>query len=152
MIWFSAWAPPLFWGAVIWHLGSDGFSESDTRGLFDSLFSRLLPWLSAEDLTRTAWLLRKLAHPTVYGLLALLCWRAASLTLDGHRMSRPLWALLPVGLLAVADESTQAFSQSRSGALGDVLLDVAGGLAVVVAIGRLEVLRDAPLFGARRSA
>lgn len=150
--WISAWGPPAIWAAVIWQLGSDGFSEPDTRSLLGPLLEWILPWLTPEHLASLVWLLRVLAHPTVYALLALLCWRGATLTFEVSRRGRSLFGLVIVVLLALGDESRQAASQIRSGALADVLLDLAGGGLATLALVRLEARRGKSVFGNRRAA
>ncbi|MFP6639614.1 MAG: VanZ family protein [Myxococcota bacterium] len=150
--WISAWAPPVIWATVIWQLGTDGLSETHTRSLVGRLLDWVLPGLTAENLASLVWLLRTLAHPAVYGLLALLCWRAASLTFEVSHRGRTFFGLIPVVLLALSDEWRQGSSQLRSGAWGDVLLDLAGGGLAVLALGWWEAQRGQRLFGGRRAA
>ena len=150
--WISAWAPPVIWAAVIWQLGTDGLSETHTRSLVGRLLDWVLPGLTDENLASLVWLLRKLAHAVVYGLLALLCWRGASLTFEVSRWGHTFFGLIPVVLLALSDEWRQGSSQVRSGAWGDVLLDLAGGALAVLALVWWEAQRGQGLFGGRRAA
>ena len=145
-IWLSAWLPPLLWGAVIWQLGSDSFSESQTRSFFRPLLEWLLPWLSQEALNGLIWTVRKAAHPSIYALLALLCWRGIDLSLDLQMWGRRWLVLTPVLALALADESRQTASSVRSGATGDVVLDLLGGILMVTVLGRLAAHWKNPLF------
>ena len=71
--------------------------------------------------------LRKLAHMTEYGVLALLWWRAL-------RTRSPLPAALIAVAYAVTDEFHQTLVAGRHGAPLDVLIDAAGvNLAVAAA-------------------
>ena len=149
--WISAWAPPVIWATVIWQLGTAGLSETHTRSLVGRLLDWVLPGLTAENLASLVWVLRKLAHPAVYGLLALLCWRGASLSFQVSRLGRGFFGLVPVMLLSLSDEWRQASSLVRSGAWGDVLLDLAGGALAVLALGGWEARRGQRLFGGRRA-
>ena len=144
--WLSAWLPPLVWGAIIWQLGSDGFSEDQTRGFLHPLLERLLPWLNPEALQGLIWTLRKAAPPSIYALLALLCWRGIDLSLDLKWRGKRWLVLTPVLALALADESRQTASSVRSGATGDVVLDLLGGILMVTVLGRLAVHWRSPLF------
>jgi VanZ family protein len=108
-----AWPPALVVAAVIWIL-------SDTRDL-------------AVTTGTVELILRKGAHLTIYGLLAVACFRG----LTAHR----LWGATPwVGAwllsvaYAVADELHQATVPTRHGSPVDVAIDAAGaagGLAVL---------------------
>ena len=69
-------------------------------------------------------ILRKLAHMTEFGLLALLWWRAL-----GNRNAAVVIALL----YAVSDEWHQSFVEGRHGNVTDVLID-AVGVAIAVAL------------------
>jgi len=144
--WLSAWLPPLVWGAIIWQLGSDGFSEAQTRSFIRPPLEWLLPWLSPEALDGLIWTLRKAAHPSVYALLALLCWRGVDLSLDLKGQGKRWLLLIPVLGLAMADESRQVGSAVRSGATGDVILDLLGGFLTLAVLGRLAAHWKSPLF------
>lgn len=77
-------------------------------------------------------IIRKAAHPGVYGVLAGLGYRAATRTLSSGGPWRRAWmALLPVPILAGADEWRQSASAFRTGAVLDFGLDFAGGIAMV---------------------
>ena len=150
-IWLSAWGPPLAWGILIWQLGSDGFSESETRGFLGPLIEQFLPWFDAEHREALAWWVRKSAHPSIYAVLALLSWRGIDLTLDVGRWARRLGVLAPVVGLALGDEARQAFSSVRSGSMIDVLLDLGGGVLALILLEKLMTTRGQRLFGHRES-
>jgi VanZ family protein len=69
-------------------------------------------------------ILRKLAHMTEYGLLALLWWRA---------LGRLAPAVAITLLYAVSDEFHQSFVDGRHGSPVDVLIDATGVLLAIVA-------------------
>lgn len=109
-------------------------SSAESESLLD-LARRLFPAL-AERLPRVELhrLLRKLAHFTEYSVLGALL-QTDCLLLGGRRA---LWPLL-LGLgAACADEYLQTFFPGRSGALRDVLLDLAG---VALGVGLTLLLR-----------
>jgi VanZ family protein len=111
-----AWAPPVAWAALI-------FIASAQPGL------RFVP---DEGLD---FIVRKLGHMAVFGILALLLWRAFATT---TAVRRPwAWALALTVLYAVTDELHQAFVAGRTSSARDVAIDAAGAViavAVVVAV------------------
>ena len=70
--------------------------------------------------------LRKAAHMTEYGLLALLWWRAL-------RTRSPLPGALIAVAYASTDEWHQTFVAGRHGAVTDVLIDAAGVALAILA-------------------
>lgn len=74
-------------------------------------------------------ILRKLAHMGVFGLLAVLWYRALAPTTDRALVLAVLFTLL----YAISDEYHQTFVAGRSGSPVDVGIDVVGiGLAVLL--------------------
>jgi len=131
-----AWFWAFCWGAMIWTLGGDSFSFSETS-------ETLLPWLDwlTGDLDwRTRYkiyvAIRKSAHFIEYAILALLTFRAATLSAARQtQIATAGWvALFIVTSLATADEARQAFSLVRTGSPYDILIDVAGGLIAVLGL------------------
>jgi VanZ family protein len=79
--------------------------------------------------------LRKIAHATIYALLFLLWWRALrGLGSDARALTA---ALLITVAFAISDEWHQSFVEGRHGSPVDVLIDTAGaGAAALVAARR----------------
>jgi len=135
------------WGSLIWLLGTDEFSAPETSRFLGPVIGWLLPDLDAESRMRVVAVIRKLAHPGVYGVLAGLGYRAATRTLShGSALRRASIALLPVPLLATADEWRQSASALRTGAVLDVGLDLAGGIAVLTLLLWIERRTGRRLF------
>jgi VanZ family protein len=135
----TAWLAVGVWALLVLGLGSDSFSHESTSRFLGPALHWLLPGLSAEGLGQLEHAIRKTAHVVEYAALALLCYRALRLSTG---LGLPLQLLLALALVAgVAglDETLQSAIPSRGGRLGDVLLDLAGGLlglAVGVAASR----------------
>jgi len=128
----GAWLPAIAWAAVIWHLGGDSFGSAQSDGMLRPLLERLFPWIGPEDLTFVLWLIRRTAHPGVYGVLALLTWRAFARSFPAFSAGRQTaMSLALVSAFAAADETRQAGSTVREGHASDVALDIAGGAAVL---------------------
>ena len=140
LIWtLLAWAPAGLWALVIWQLGGDGWSAPTTSRFLGPLIEWIFPGLDPETQQTLAAQLRKLAHPTVYGILACLAYPASLRTLRGeHGVRHALLTLLPIVLLAVADEWRQSGSTARTGSGVDVLLDLAGALTAYWTAGLIE--------------
>ena len=143
----GAWLPVVAWVAVIGQLGGDGFSEPTTRGAFIPLLEWLLPWLTEEAREALSWTLRRAAHPGIYGVLALLTWRALARTAPATPRNRSLALTLGTSLLvALADEGRQAQSLVRDGSLIDVGLNLAGALVAAAGVAAAERRRGRPFF------
>ena len=116
-----AWAPPVAWAALI-------FLASAQANL------RFLPDDSLD------FVLRKLGHAAVFGILALLLWRAIGTTTHARRPWA--WALVLAILYAATDELHQGGVTGRHPSPVDVAIDAAGALiAVGVVAGVLYVRR-----------
>ena len=120
---------PLAWTGVIAWFSADSWGGPGTGGLLLPLMHGLLPWATPEQLEALHWLVRKGAHVTEYGVLAML-WRWA--------LGPPVWprSLIALGLCALTaslDEWHQTTTQTRTGSPIDVLLDTsAAGAALVL--------------------
>ena len=146
----GAWLPVALWSAVIWQLGGDGFSDAQTQSSFGPWLEWLLPWLSSDDRLVAGWMVRRAAHPTIYGVLAGLSWRA--LNRGAGRLSfglRAGLALVVTLAVAMGDEGHQAGSEFRDGSAMDVGLNLAGGLAMVAGLALLERRLGRRLFVSR---
>jgi VanZ family protein len=84
--------------------------------------------------------LRKAGHMGVYGILALLLWRALATTAAWRRPWA--WALVLAVLYAVTDEFHQGFVAGRHESAVDVGIDAAGALIAVVAVGIVRARRS----------
>jgi VanZ family protein len=129
--WFLIyWLPVLIWMAVIFSASSDRMSFQHSSRIIGPLIHWLLPRLSEQSLEKIVLFVRKCAHLTEYGILALLVWRA--LRTSARAPQRPwdcriAWqTIFIVMLYAASDEFHQAFVPSREASIRDVLLDTAG--------------------------
>lgn len=126
--WLTAYAPLVVWIGVILFLGSGQGSMSQTSLFVRPLLEFLFP--AADELTLQLYhgYIRKLAHFTEYAILALLAQRAFAAV--KHRF---LTSIVLVILIASIDEFLQSFNSSRTSSALDALLDVSGGLFVILA-------------------
>jgi VanZ family protein len=130
-----AWVWVAAWGAVIWSLGGDAFSATETNRWLMPFFRWLFGEIDADTRYQTYGLIRKFAHLTEYGILALLTFRAALIAASRAQLATAAWtALFIVAALAAADEARQTFSPVRTGSPYDVLIDVTGGLIAVAGV------------------
>jgi VanZ family protein len=84
-------------------------------------------------------LVRKAGHMAVFGILALLTWRALAPTTAWRRPWA--WALALAVLYAVTDELHQGFVAGRHPSPVDVGIDATGALIAVVAAGIVQSRR-----------
>jgi VanZ family protein len=125
------WLPPVVWMGVILWLGSGDFSATETSLILGPFLFWLFPLATPAEIAAWHGGLRKLAHLTVYAILALLWYRG--LARDG-RISAGRSALIALAISlawAGVDEIRQALVPSRTGTVRDVAIDAAGASAAL---------------------
>jgi hypothetical protein len=116
-----AWVPAVAWAALIFIASA----QPDLRFVPDATLDLVV---------------RKVGHMAVFGILALLLWRALATTTTVRRPGA--WALLLAILYAITDEAHQAFVTGRHASPVDVAIDAAGVLiAIGVVAGVMHVRR-----------
>ena len=116
MRFLSRWLPVVLWAALILSAANDRFSDEKTGGWLERFFGSVPPEVNV--------IVRKGAHVGEYAILALLAWRA-----------RP-GRLVPLAIclaVAIADESLQAMTVTRTGSAADVVWDMLGAVLAVTA-------------------
>ena len=127
--------PLLVWSAVIFFASSDEMSAMNTSRIVRPVLLWLFPSLSEEEIEFAHLMVRKAAHFTEYGVLALLAARAfltSSSRILKHRW--PVAAFLMVATYSLLDELTQSFVPSRTGTIKDSLIDIAGGSTALLVV------------------
>jgi len=110
----SAWVPVIVWAGVIFILSA----QSDLRFVPDAGLD---------------FFVRKVGHMGVFGILALLVWRALALTTG---WSRPwAWAFVITVVYAASDELHQGLVAGRYPSGVDVAIDAVGALVAIAAVG-----------------
>lgn len=133
--------PVVAWACFVLFASSASFSASNTSRIIRPLLIWLFPGISEESLAFAHLLVRKAAHLTEYGLLALLAARAFR-TSHQRRLQELWWlaAFALVACVALVDEYHQSFVPTRTGTIYDSLLDMTGG-AVALACAALWLAR-----------
>lgn len=127
--------PLLFWIVVIFYFSSGAGSMSETSRFILPVLRFFLPEAPDESLIQYLVLIRKLAHVTVYAVLALLGSIAfATSSISAIKRYWPFAAIFLAVVIAIADETGQAYTPGRTGSIWDVLLDTVGavGMAGIV--------------------
>ncbi len=125
--------PLLIWMAFISFASTGGFSADNTSKFIRPVLRWLFPSSSETDLDWLHFMVRKAGHFLEYALLAFLARRA--LIESSRQFIRRRWfelALLLVVLSALFDEWHQSFEPTRTGSIYDSLIDIAGGLTVLL--------------------
>jgi VanZ family protein len=116
-----AWAPVVSWAALIFLLSA----QPNLRFLPD-------PGLD--------FVVRKLGHVGVFGILALLLWHALA---QKTAWRRPwAWAFVLTVLYAASDEFHQEFVAGRHPSVADVVIDATGALIALIAVGFIQSRRS----------
>ena len=131
----SHYLPLIAWLAFIFLASSDNFNAGNTSRIIGPLILWLFPNTSPETLEVIHAATRKLAHFTEYAILGFLAARAVSTS--PHPAINRRWFLICVALVvvyALLDEYHQSFVPSRTASIRDSLIDMAGGLTVLIFI------------------
>ncbi len=132
------WLPIVLWFALIFIASSDTQSSQRSSRIIGPLLRWLFPEMAEETIGLVVLFVRKCAHLTVFGVLALLFWRAFRKPVRGD--TRPWsWSearnsLIGVFVYAITDEVHQAFVPARQGSALDVVIDTLGGAAALLAL------------------
>lgn len=124
------WLPAILWGALIFVFSTDLFSDTHTAGVIGPQLRFLFPGISAENLDRIHFLIRKLGHFSEYFILTVLLMRALRQENSGRIERRHLLISFAIAsFYAISDEFHQSFVRSRGANVIDVLIDMCGGIA-----------------------
>ena len=130
-----AYAPLFLWIGVIFFLSSGSGSIAATSKIIRPLLEFLFPTAPEESLQLMHFYIRKAAHFTEYAILALWAVRAFRRSSAGL-LSRHFYLMAAAVVVSVAllDEFNQGFNPARTSSSWDVLLDVSGGLFMILAL------------------
>ena len=126
-----AWLWMLAWIALVQIFASGLFSASETSRLIGPLLRWLFPNADAESLAIAHFAIRKAAHFIEYAILALLALHTFRLSFDQPPARLAAASLVLALAVAVVDESRQAASADRTGALSDIALDISGAASAL---------------------
>jgi VanZ family protein len=127
------WLPVVGWAGLIFYFSTDQFSYLNTAEIFGSLLSWLFPGMPTENIAPMHGTMRKLGHWVEYFVLSVLLLRALQNETGGKwKLRYAVITLVFVLLYAFGDEFHQSFVPSRTASLGDVTIDVLGGICGVV--------------------
>lgn len=121
-------APLILWIGVIFFLSSGQGAMSNTSRFIRPLLEFLFPNSPEEIINIYHGYIRKLAHVTVYSILAFFAFRA--FYNSAKHILKKFWfpiSLLLVFTIASLDEYNQSFLASRTSSPKDVLLDTVAG-------------------------
>lgn len=146
-VWLWSYAPFLVWIGVIFFFSSNLGSSSHTSLIIEPLLKFIYPQITAESLEFAHACVRKAAHFTEYGILALLGLRAFASSAGVLYKLRWVLPIVAVAVVASLDEFNQSFEPSRTSSVWDVLLDISGGVVATLfclAVSTLWRSRRAP--------
>jgi len=147
----SRYLPLVAWLVFISYASSDSFSAENTSRIIGPLVLWLFPNTSPERLAVIHFVVRKIAHFTEYAILAFLAARAFRTSIKPALANHWfLAALVLVVLYALFDEYHQSFVPSRTASIYDSLIDMSGGLVMLLILYRRHK-NPAPDFKHSRS-
>ena len=128
-------APLFLWIVVILLASTTQGAMSNTSRFIRPLLEFLFPNSTEETLIIYHGYIRKLAHLTEYAILAF--WASRAFWNSSIKFLQTYWfivSLALVFLVASVDEYNQSFNPLRTGSFYDVLLDVSGGLLMIIVL------------------
>ena len=130
---FWRYGPLVLWILFISFASTNQISASNTSEILRPLLLWFFPNLSESRLAAVHFLTRKAGHFTEYAVLAFLT-RRAFIT-SSHEFLQRYWfqlGLLLVVIYGLLDEFHQSFVPSRTASVYDSVIDIAGGLTVLL--------------------
>lgn len=130
---FFRYAPLILWIGVIFILSSGQGSLKETSRFIRPLLEFIFPAASEETLLIYQGFVRKLAHFAEYAALAF--WAARAFWNSSVEFLWKFWHFVSfalVLLIAAIDEYNQSFNSLRTGSIYDILIDLSGGLAMIL--------------------
>ena len=132
---FWRYAPLVAWLVLIFFASTGELSASNTSLIVRPLLLWLFPRISEEQIGVAHFMVRKAAHFTEYGILALLAVRAFSNSSHGVLRRQWFWfSFLLIAVYALSDEFHQSFVPSRTASIYDSLIDMSGGLTALIIV------------------
>lgn len=119
---------------MIFFLSSDHGSMSETSRIIRPVLQFLFPAAPEETISVYHAYIRKAAHFTEYAVLAFLAFRSLVMTFLSIDNLKYILPLILVVSIASIDEFNQSFEISRTSSSRDVLLDILGGTAAILAV------------------
>jgi VanZ family protein len=140
---FICYAPLFLWISVIFFFSTAQASMSNTSRFIRPILVFLFPNAPEETLLIYHVYVRKFAHFAEYAVLAFFASRAFSLS--SKNSLRKYWfpaSFLLVFFIASLDEINQSFLATRTGSFWDVLLDISGGLTILLILYFFKIWRN----------
>jgi len=133
----SRYLPLVAWLVFISFASSDNFSAENTSRIIGPLVLWLHPNTSPETLALIHFVARKIAHFTEYAILAFLAARAFRTSPKAALANRWFLAAFAVVIIyALIDEYHQSYVPSRTASIYDSLIDMSGGLVMLLILHR----------------
>lgn len=129
------WIPVGLWMGLIFYLShQDGNTSTMQSGLVLDFFKSLGINIPVDALPKYAGFIRKTAHFTEYAILYFLLSRIPL---------KPITCFSVLLLFSLSDEWHQSFIPGRSGQVSDVVIDLLGGIFVMLVLRNYHNLRKA---------
>lgn len=134
------WSPLVVWLVAIFFFSTDTFSSAETSRILVPLLKFLFPGLSPNDLQTWHGVLRKIAHVTVYFILAVFAYRSLKYE-QADTVQPKVRTLAFVVSAALLDEFHQGLTVSRGASVVDVGYDCLGAVWALWIITAYETRR-----------
>ena len=125
----------LAWAVLVFYLSTEKFGSNLSQGLVAQALTLLHISVSLRTFHILDTLLRKFAHLTEYGILALFVYGSFAQDRPFRwRLRQAIWCMGIVGLYSLTDEFHQRYVPGRHASLVDCGIDVAGAAIALIII------------------
>ena len=127
------WVVTIAWAGNITFLSTASFGGTVTGYLLGQILSSLHIHLAHPTFEIVHFLIRKLAHCTEYGILALFLYHSFTFRhLEGWNTRSAISAVVVAGLFSLTDEYHQSFVPGRTASIKDCGIDTFGALLAIL--------------------
>ena len=124
----------LIWILVISSFSTTSFSASNTASYIENFLHNIFPTLDITTIRFIHIMIRKTAHFTEFGILAILIFGIFTAKEQIWKLRWLVYTLFMITSIALLDEYHQGFVRNRNASLEDSLLDISGGITVLLII------------------
>jgi len=122
------------WVLLITSFSTTHFSANNTAIIIEPWLSKVFPSLSLTTIHFIHVMIRKSAHFSEFGVLAILVFGIWATRVPKWKLQWLAYTLVIVVSLALLDEYHQAFVRSRNASLGDSFVDTFGAITSLLLI------------------
>lgn len=120
------------WALIISNFSSERFNSQKTTSFIEPILHKVSPSIESETVLFINLVIRKLAHFTEFGVFALLVFGVWAARESLWKIRWLVYSASITFFIALLDEYHQSFTRTRSPSFGDSLVDLSGGITLLL--------------------